>query len=436
MNKPLCLISCPIETYSGYGANSRNFVKNLIKVKGEEWDIKLISQPWGNTPMSFLDENPEWAYLNDLILPQPIQVPKKPDVWIQITIPSEYQPQGNYNIGVTAGIESTISPGDWIEGINRMDLTFVSSKHSKDVFLNSKYQKINKTTNQIEGELQINKPLEILTEGFDEEVFKFLDKPNLEVGNLNSIKEDFCYLFTGMVVGGGNTPIGEDRKNIPLLIKSFLETFKNKPTKPALVMKLSLAGSSYMDRNEILKIINNIKNTVKSNNLPNIYLLIGEFTDAEMNDLYNHPKVKAMVSLTKGEGYGRPLLEFTLSKKPVIATNWSGHLDFLNPEFTTLLGGQLTPIHPSAANQWLVKEAAWFSPTIDQVGFILKDVFENYKKYIDGGKRQGHYSKVNFNSEKVREKLSEYLEKYVPKQPKFVSLNLPKKLTLPTLTKI
>jgi hypothetical protein len=138
--------------------------------------------------------------------------------------------------------------------------------------------------------------------------------------------------------------------------------------KPALILKTSHVGSSYIDREEILKKIKSIRQSVNSKNLPNIYLLHGEMLDTEMNELYNHPKVKAMVNLTKGEGFGRPLLEFSLIKKPIITTNWSGHTDFLNPEFTTMLPGQLTNVHPSAANQFLLKESQWFSVDSAQLG--------------------------------------------------------------------
>ena len=55
-----------------------------------------------------------------------------------------------------------------------------------------------------------------------------------------------------------------------------------------------------------------------------------------MNELYNHPKVKAMVSMTKGEGYGRPLAEFGLSKKPIIASGWSGQCRFPNSRYILL----------------------------------------------------------------------------------------------------
>ena len=232
--------------------------------------------------------------------------------------------------------------------------------------------------------------------------------------------------------------LGEDRKNVGLLVKAFLETFKNKPNSPALILKTSQVGSSYIDREEILKKIKKIRKTVNSKVLPNIYLLHGEFTDAEMNEIYNHSKVKAMVNLTKGEGFGRPLLEFTLSKKPLITTGWSGHTDFLNSEFTNLLGGQLTNVHPSTKNQFLLPESKWFSPDHGQVGFYLKDVFENYKNYTENAKRQAHYSKTNFSWDKMKEKTDELFTKYIPEFPKQVVLKLPqlKKIELPKLKKI
>jgi hypothetical protein len=157
-----------------------------------------------------------------------------------------------------------------------------------------------------------------------------------------------------------------------------------------------------------------------------------------MNLLYNHPKVKAMVSLTKGEGFGRPLLEFTLSKKPILTTGWSGHMDFLDPECTTLLSGQLTNVHPSAANDWLLKDSQWFSPDHGQVGHYLRDIFEHYKKYVPLARTQAHKSKTSFSFDKMKELLDERLTALVPEFPKEVKLQLPKlkKIELPKLEKI
>lgn len=433
MSKNTCVIYAPVDTLSGYGARARDTVKSIIELKKDEWDIKIISCGWGNTPVGFIEENPEWHFLNPYILPAP-QLPAQPDIFIWITIPTEFQKVGKYNIGITAGLETDIVPGDWVEGVNRMDLVLVSSEHSKKAFLESKYQRINNQTKQVEGTIEVTTPIEVIFEGFDTNIYKHLDKPNKEIGALNTIPEDFCYLFVGHWLQGD---LGEDRKNVGMLIKAFFEVFKGKKNKPALVLKTSIVGPSYMDRDEILKRIQQIRNTVNSKDLPNIYLLHGEFTDAEMNEIYNHPKVKAMVSLTKGEGFGRPLLEFTQSKKPILTTNWSGHLDFLNTGFTTLIPGILTNVHQSAANQWLMKEAKWFSPDTGRVGHYLKDMFENYKEYVDGGKRQAYHSKQNFTFEKMTEKMAEYLKR-IPEFPKQVQLKLPqlKKIELPKLQKV
>ena len=426
------IISAPVDTYSGYGARSRDLVKAIIET--DKYDVKIAPQMWGNTPWGFTDDNPEWSFLKSYFLNSP-QLPKQPEIWMQITVPNEFQRVGKFNIGVTAGIETTLSPGDWIEGINRMDLTLTSSEHSKSTFVNTVLSKVDQRTNQQVGEVKVEKPLEVLFEGVDTNVYKTIDKSEIKNINLDDIKEQFCYLFVGHWMQGD---IGEDRKNVGLLIKAFYELFKNKKQRPALILKTSQVGSSYMDRDEILKKINFIKNTVNSVDLPNIYLLHGEFSDSEMNELYNHSKVKAMVNLTKGEGFGRPLLEFSLTKKPIIATAWSGHIDFLKSNMSILLPGNLTNVHPSAANNMLLKESQWMSVDTGQAGAYLKDVFENYKNYTEKAKMQGSYSKNNFSFEKMKEQIDTILTKYVPEFPKQVELKLPqlKKIELPKLKKI
>ena len=116
--------------------------------------------------------------------------------------------------------------------------------------------------------------------------------------------------------------------------------YKNKKKTPALILKSSIVNPSYVNRREIIKKLDAIKKSVDAKRLPNVYLLHGELTDEEINELYNHPKVKSMVSLTKGEGFGRPLLEFSLTNKPVIASGWSGQMDFLNPDLHWIVTGK------------------------------------------------------------------------------------------------
>jgi glycosyltransferase involved in cell wall biosynthesis len=428
MSKPTFVISCPINTYSGYGARSRDIVKAIIEL--DKYDVKILPQRWGSTPQGFIKDNPEWEFLTKHLLNSP-QLPSQPEIWMQITVPNEFQPIGKYNIGCTAGIETTIAPADWVEGCQRMNLILGSSEHTIDVLKSSKFEKRDQQSNQSLGYIEWTRDSEVIFEGANTDVYK----PVKSTFDLSNIKEEFAYLFVGHWMPGH---LNEDRKNVGLLIKAFYETFKNKSKKPALILKTSTVGSSYMDRDELIKRIKAIKDTVKSNNLPNVYLLHGEFTDIEMNEIYNHSKVKAMVNLTKGEGFGRPLLEFSLTNKPIITTNWSGHTDYLNPEFTTLLQGTLTKVHPSAANTMLLAEAEWFSVDHGHVGHYLKDVFENYKGYAENAKRQGFQSRTKFSFEAMKEKLDKLFTSKIPEFPKNVQLKLPqlKKIELPKLKKI
>jgi glycosyltransferase involved in cell wall biosynthesis len=437
--KPLCIVSCPIDTFSGYGARSRDFVNALIKNKDKEWDIRIMPQRWGETPWNFLS-------LDDPIRKRFIgnELPKQPDIWMQITVPNEFQPVGKFNIGISAGIETTIFPAEFIEGMNRMNLNLVSSNHSKQVALASQFEKRDENTQKVQGVVKLEKPIEVLFEGLDLNTYYKNPKNS---GILNNISEDFCFLFTGHWLPG---IFGEDRKDIATLIRTFLQTF-NTPSKkkPALILKTSNLNYSLLDRENVIKHINKIKDReeFKGKNIPNIYLLHGEMTDDEMNQLNNDPKIKAFVSFTKGEGYGRPLVEAAITGKPVITTNWSGHVDFIKPDYNILIGGELKNVHPSAANQFLLKESQWFKINTDIASRAMKDIFKNYKKYWESSRKQTQYLKDNWSFDKMCEKLSNLLPKIEP-APQMQQLKLPKlqkagennvelpKIKLPKLKKI
>jgi len=430
--KPLFAISCPIDTFSGYGARSRDIVLSLIK--SGKYDVKVLSQRWGNTPFGFLQENNSDHKLMLDCIQQTPQLPRQPDIWAQITVPNEFQPMGKFNIGITAGIETTLCAAPWIEGMNRMNLNLVSSEHAKKVFQDSRFEKRNSQTQQVESLVELKAPIEVLFEGADLSKYKTIDlDPNSQILEiLNEVPETFCYLFVGHWIKGD---FGEDRKDISGLIKTFLETFRNQKVRPALVVKTSSATSSIMDREDILEKIRKIESTVEGD-LPSIYLLHGDLTDEEVNELYNHPKVKAFVSFTKGEGYGRPLLEASLTSKPVLASNWSGHIDFLNADMSVLLPGQLKPIHPSAVVQdMLIPESSWFTVDYKSAADKLKDVYKNYKKYTDGAKRQAYRSRTEFSLDKMSEKLISILDTKVPVKVEFKLPQL-KKIELPKLKKI
>ena len=441
--KKLCVVSCPIATRSGYGARSRDFVRALIEVK-QNWDIKILSQKWGNTPMDALDVEEDDDLLSRVITQN---MNTKPNIWIQITVPNEFQPVGDFNIGVTAGVETTIMPAECLEGINRMDLTLVSSKFTKDVIQNTTYDKKDNNTGQVQGQLKCVKPVEVLFEGVDLDVYNEKAPREERIDEvLKNIKESFCYLFVGHWLSGD---FKQDRKNVSGLIDTFLHTFKNKTNPPALILKTNGASTSIVDRVRIKSMIQRIKDNIDSNVLPNIYLLHSTLTDWEINALYNHPKVKAHVSFTRGEGFGRPLLEACVSGKPVIVSGWSGHMDFINPNYNCVVGGKLEPVHPSAANQFLMKEANWFTINYEEAAGFMLDVKKNYKKYKKVSKQHSATIKAKYSFDKMIDRLDGLLGKdVVNSKPMSVGLKLPKlkkvgadtspppKLKLPKLKKV
>lgn len=419
MSKLLAVVSCPIDTYSGYGARSRDFVKALIKAK-PEWEVKVLAQRWGATKFGYLRDHQE-KELTLTILPK---LEKQPDIWIQITVPNEFQGIGKYNIGVTAGIETTVCHESWIQGVNKMNLVLTSAEHAKKVFESTSYE-INDNAGNKTGDLKLEKPIEVLFEGVDTtKYFKTSPDSNIEiVKSLNSIKESFCFLVVGHWLQG---EFGQDRKNIGVTIERFLSTFKTQHTKPALVIKTQSANSGIIDQAAILEKIDLIRKQV-GGSLPNIYLIHGETSDNDMNQLYNHPKIKAMVSFTKGEGFGRPLLEFSTTGKPIIASNWSGHIDFLNTNFTSLVGGKLEDIHPSSVMKDMIIEGSkWFNVDINEASRVYKYVYKKYKAVSKQSLKQKSYVLKNFTLGKMQDKLKSHLDKHVPLIPVQRELIIPK----------
>ncbi len=417
MSKPTLVFQAPVATRSGYGDHARDLLHSLWKL--DRFDIKVISTRWGATPMDALNyENEFHKWIVNNIIQSPQQ---KPDVYIQVTVPNEFQALGHYNIGITAGIETTHCALDWIHGCNRMDLIITPSEHSKKSLVDTVYNEQDKQTGKLIGQHRIQKPVEVLFEGFDENDFG--TDTVAYISELNEVKEDFAFLFVGHWLKGD---LGEDRKNVGMMIKTFAMAFKNEKVKPALILKTSTAGFSVMDRE---RLVSKIRETLgKDYNSVSVYLLHGDLTAAQMNGLYEHQKVKAMLNFTKGEGFGRPLLEFSLTGKPILVSNWSGHLDFLKSG-AVLLDGELKNVHESAADNFLLKEAKWFNVNVSKALPLIKDVYKNYDKYKIEAFQLGKQNKQNFSLSKMTQLFDTILNQYGiynKKQPTFQPMQLPK----------
>jgi len=429
--KKLMLICAPVSSRSGYGDHARDLVRAFLKL--DKFDIKIFDVPWGNTPRNALDKTIDKEII-DRILLEP-NVERQPDVFVDIRIPNEFQTYGKVNIGITAGIETTAVSNAWIEGCNKMDLIIVPSEHSKEGFVHALYEKIQQLPNgqqQKVGELKLQKPIETLFEGVDENVYKPTKETSLDL--VDDIKEDFCFLHVGL---WGQGSYGEDRKDISKLIKVFYESFANKKDQPALILKTAGATFSILDREECLRKINEIKLMFpKDWKLPNVYLLHGALTTKQMNKLYNHPKVKSFVSLTHGEGFGRPLLEASMVGLPVIASSWSGQLDFLSTKNSILLGGKMGKVPQSQVwKDIIIPDAQWFYVDETQTYKALNYCFQNYNEVKEKALKLMKTNREKFTLDKMTLKLDEIITPIIDKVPTEVGLKLPK-IKLPKLKKV
>ena len=429
--KKTMLILAPVSSRSGYGDHARDVVLSFMAL--DKFEIKVFDCNWGNTPRTALDDTTDENLIkikeittNDTRKP-PFET--KPDVYVDIRIPNEFQQVGKFNIGVTAGIETNAVSQNWLESCNKMDLIIVPSQHSKMGFTHSVYemtQTLADGNKQKVGDLKLNKPIEVLFEGVDDNIYKPVSKDEIDEEFFDWLNEEvperFAFSFVGL---WGKGAFGEDRKDIGRLIKNFYETFANRKKAPALILKTSGAVFSQLDKVDCIKKIQHIKSMFpKDIKLPNVYLLHGDLTKQEMNYLYNHPKVKSTVSFTHGEGFGRPLLEATMTGLPVVAPAFSGQLDFLNKDEAILLSGKMDKIAESQVwENILIPESQWFTVEENNARNALDHMYLNNDIWKQKAKSLMDTNRAKFTRENMTKELDIILNKHVKYEQK---LNLPK----------
>jgi hypothetical protein len=413
MSKPLCVIQGPVFSRSGYGDWAKDVAKSILRY--DKYDLRIANTKWGANPVKrFQDDldynDPLNLALFDKMLKEPIN--RQPDLFIQISIPNEFKPIGKYNIGMTAGIETTAAAGEWIEGLNKMDMNIVTSRHSKKVFDDADYTKEYKDGSGRKEQLRNIKPMEVCFWGANTDLYKITNEKVQSVEQIMStIPESFAFLFVGQWTH--SNPY-HDRKDIGNLIKTFINVFKDRIQKPCLILKTSGVNYSKIDKDEILNKIKSIESQIKGDK-PNIYLIHGELTDTEMNALFNHEKVKCHVNFTHGEGFGHPLLLASLSGKPILASDWSGHLDFLDSNKECLLPGKVDTINPASVNQWLIKESAWFTVSYSLAEERMKQIyFSLNSKTKTNALELAKRNAESFSTQSMDKVLHGILDKYVP----------------------
>ena len=364
------LIVGPLLSISGYGYHSRQVFDYFFNKK----DVIVYSAilPWGNTSW-FVNKDSENGLIGKII-DSAVDVNNissdEYDIGIHIQLPNEWNTKfARKNIGISAYVETDICSQSWIEKTLAMDLVIVPSSFTKQIVLNSSKDEIQKKT--------LDDKISVIAEYYHSDFDKADKEKSVELDiTLEKVNTEFNYLSIGHLTSEDENC---DRKNLIETLRYFCSQFKD-DKKVGLILKTSIGRSTTLDRNKTIEVFSSIIRQIKGDSeYPKVYILHGEMSINELYCLYTHKKVNCYLTLTKGEGYGLPLLESARCGLPIIATNWSGHLDFLNNNFLSVdYNLRLLP-KEKIDNNIFVENSKWAIVKKDSVEKQLKYSYENYE---------------------------------------------------------
>ncbi|MBI2449294.1 glycosyltransferase [Candidatus Pacearchaeota archaeon] len=413
MNKIRTLFKSPLLTNSGYGSHSRQILKALLS--DPIFDVHVDPLQWGicswETQESELKDTIKKLIEKRMFAKQQNQ--ENWDLFLHCTIPNEFEKLGKVNIGITAGVETDRISHVWVQKCNEMDLVIVPSEHSRKSIVDSVIEWKNEQTGEA-GTFKVTAPVSVCHEGFDGNVFKKLNENELseKVKNMH-FESEFNFLTVGQWGNGG---FGEDRKNISNLVKYFIEAFLCRKD-VGLILKISMAKNSLIDEFHVKRRLSEITARYDKEDLPPIWLLHGYLTEQEMASLYNHPQVKSYITLSNGEGFGIPELESAACELPVIATNWSGHLDFLKKGLFSAVDYELKDIPDAAVwDPILIKGSRWAAVKEDDAKHRMKKMVSSYFKPTEWAKELGKEVRSRFELQFVNQEFLNVIKQCLLKQ--------------------
>lgn len=339
LNRKKVLLRGPVLTQSGYGVHARQVARWLLT--HPEIDLEIQALPWGDTPW-LINGNLEGGFIGQLLEKTVDPSGRFYDVSVQLQLPNEWDTKlASKNIGITAGIETDRCNPEWVSSCNRMDLIIVPSQHA---------------ANSLTFYGNVNTPIHIVPESFSSDLVEGIPTKMDEY----KFSTPFNFLIFGQLTG--NNP-ENDRKNIFYTVKWLCEVFKD-DRDVGIIIKTNSGRNTSIDRKIINQTFANLVREVRVGEYPKLHLLHGDLNNSEVGSLYKHPSVKALVSLTRGEGYGLPILEASACGLPVIATGWSGHTEFLSHGKYIDVGYKLDGVHPSRVDGKLfVGGSKWAHPS-------------------------------------------------------------------------
>jgi glycosyltransferase involved in cell wall biosynthesis len=363
------LLVGPLLTRSGYGEQAR-FALRALQSRPDLFEVYIKPLTWGTTSW-ITDDTPERRWIDEAIEKSIgyTQQGGQFDMSLQVTIPNEFEPYAPYNIGYTAGIETTMCAPLWTQKCNQMDSIIVVSNHSKNILDAARFEGVDENTGQrvvLENETKItavNYPVKI-----------YENLPDLEL----NLSTSFNFLTVAQM---------GPRKDLESTVLWFLQEFEKEDV--GLVIKTNMAKNCLMDRNVC---VSKIKGLIEQSNTPErkckIYMLHGNMTDEEMHSLYVHDEINALIAIPHGEGFGLPIFEATYSGLPVVSIGWSGQCDFLYDQQIPPkahfyeVGFDIRPVPTEAVwENVIVKESGWAyareQSTKQQMRNCYNDIIEN-----------------------------------------------------------
>jgi glycosyltransferase involved in cell wall biosynthesis len=314
--KTKVLLVGPVCNLSGYSEHARLMLDSLLMcedsidlyVQVTQWAKSTYSEKYHNK-YKHLIQKTQNLFQSKVDQSGNVRLDGYFDASYQVCAPNEFRKISDSDVGVTAALETTAAPEEWIPNCNMMKHIFVVSEHAKKNLKNSKGT----------GGTKITTPITVIPFGFDSAI----DRADV-YGDLE-LTTKFNFLTVSQFA---------PRKNIENLIRWFVEEFEDE-SDVGLIIKAHFHNNSTLDfytcRNSLQGLLTNVSTERKCK----VYLVHGNLSEQQMMSLYDPSVVDCYLTTTHGEGFGIPIFNSACNGIPVIATNWSGHLDFLRAPVKT-----------------------------------------------------------------------------------------------------